>query len=288
MKHWDTVAIVGVGLIGGSIGLDLSAKKIAQRVIGVGRRQNSLDAAQAAGCVSETTLNLRDAAAEADLIIVCTPVGRIADDVLAAAAACKPGTLITDAGSTKGSIVAALDKAQSDRALPDGVTFVGSHPLAGSEKSGPAAAVRDLFRGRMVVVTPTETTPPDAVRTIETFWEQLGARTVRMSPDEHDRALAATSHVPHVVASALAGTTPADVLHLTAGGWMDTTRVAAADGDLWVQILRDNRRHVAAKLSEVEQAIAAFRTALETGDDATILKLLDTGKERRFSAIKQR
>jgi prephenate dehydrogenase len=283
MKPWNTVVIVGVGLIGGSIGLDLRAKRLARRVIGVGRRASSLKAAKTAGCVTETTLKLDQAAADADLIIVCTPVGRIVDDVRAAAAVAKPGTLITDAGSTKGSIVAALDGT-----LPDGVTFVGSHPLAGSEKNGPTAAVKDLFVKRAVVVTPTDRTPTKAVRTIETFWKTLGAKVIKMNAEQHDAALAATSHVPHVVASALAGSTPPDVLHLTAGGWLDTTRIAAADGPLWVQILRDNKRHVAAKLGEIEKSLAAFRAAIENGNNGELEELLNIGKKRREAAAKKR
>lgn len=281
MKPWNTVVIVGVGLIGGSIGLDLQARRLARRVVGVGRRASSLKAAKAAGCVTETTLKLEQAAAAADLIVVCTPVGRIVDDVRRAAAVAQPGTLITDAGSTKGSIVVALDGK-----LPEGVTFVGSHPLAGSEKNGPTAAVCDLFRGRTVVVTPTERTPAKGVRSIEAFWKQLGARTVRMSAEEHDAALAATSHVPHVVASALAGATPADVLHLTAGGWLDTTRIAAADGPLWVQILRDNRRHVTAAIDRVEKSLEAFRAAINDGDDGALERLLEVGKQRRLAATR--
>jgi prephenate dehydrogenase len=142
-----------------------------------------------------------------------------------------------------------------------------------------------LFVKRTVVVTPTDATPAKAVRAIEAFWKLLGARTVLMSADEHDAALAATSHVPHVVASALAGTTPADVLHLTAGGWMDATRIAAADGPLWVQILHDNRRHVSAAIGEVEKSLATFRRAIDAGDDATLLKLLETGRRIREKRI---
>ena len=283
MKPWDTVVIVGVGLVGGSIGLGLRVKKLARRGIGLAPRASSLHAAQTSCCATDTPLMLELSAAEADLIVVCTPVGRIVDDVRRAAAVARPGTLVTDAGSTKGSIVAELDGT-----LPAGVTFVGSHPLAGSEKNGPTAAVRDLFVGRTVVVTPTERKPPKAVRTIEAFWKQLGARTVRMSADEHDAALAATSHVPHVVASARAGSTPADVLHLTAGGWLDTTRIAAADGPLWVQILRDNRRHVTAALDQVEKSLRAFRAAINNGDEQALEQLLEVGKQRRTAATKKR
>lgn len=283
MAHWDTVVVVGVGLIGGSIGLDLRAKKLAKRVIGVGRRAASLKAALAAGCVTETTTKLEQAAAVADLIVVCTPVGRIVADVRAAAAVAKPKTLITDVGSTKGSIVAQL----TGEALANGAVFVGSHPLAGSEKHGPTAAVRDLFRERVVIVTPTATTPKPALRQIETLWKELGAKVVRMDAAEHDRALAATSHVPHLVASALAGATPEQYLGLTGGGWLDTTRIAGSDGELWAQIFNDNREQVLTALGSFEDLLAKFRTALEKNDAVELAKLWEHGLRRR-EAIKRK
>jgi prephenate dehydrogenase len=212
------------------------------------------------------------------LVIVCTPVGRIVADVRAAAAACKPGALITDVGSTKASIVAGATATPAP-----GVTFVGSHPIAGSEKSGPAAAMRNLFEGRTTVVTPAADTPEKATRAIERFWKTLGSRVVRMSPEAHDAALAATSHVPHVAASALAGATPADVLHLTAGGWLDSTRIAAADTQLWSEILTDNRDHVLKNLAVLEDRLAAFRRALQKRDATALAALLEEGKARRES-----
>jgi prephenate dehydrogenase len=283
MKHWDTVAIVGVGLIGGSIGRDLLAQKMAKRVIGIGRRAASLKVARQVGAVTETTTRLAAGVAEAELVIVCTPVGRIVDDVRAVAAAGRPGVLITDAGSTKGRIVRELASAP----LPKGAAFIGSHPLAGSEKSGPGAAVVGLFQNRTVVVTPTDATPAKGLRAVENFWKRLGARTVRMSPEEHDLALAATSHVPHVVASALAGTTPEQYLTLTAGGWNDSTRIAAADGPLWTQILAHNRRAVVDGIAKVEQSLAVFRRAIEAEDAATIEQLLDAGRRVREAAAKR-
>jgi prephenate dehydrogenase len=284
MAHWDTVVVVGVGLIGGSIGLDLRAKKLAKRVVGVGRRAASLKAALAAGCVTETTTKLEQAAAVADLVIVCTPVGRIVADVLAAAAVAKPKTLITDVGSTKGSIVAQLNGA----ALANGAMFIGSHPLAGSEKHGPTAAVRDLFRDRVVVVTPTATTPKPALRQIETLWKELGAKVVRMDAAEHDRALAATSHVPHLAASALAGATPEQYLGLTGGGWLDTTRIAGSDGALWAQIFDDNRVQVLTALCDFEDLLAKFRKALESRDTAELARLWNLGLKRREAIAKKK
>lgn len=277
MKHWDTVAVVGVGLIGGSIGLDLLAQNSARRVIGIGRRAESLAAAKRMGSVTETTLDLAQGVAEAELVIVCTPVGRIVDDVLGAARAAKPGTIITDVGSTKRSIVRGLQGK-----LPPGVGFVGSHPIAGSEKSGPEAAVRGLFQDRVVVVTPASEITAE-VDTIGTFWRSLGARVIEMSPEAHDKALAATSHVPHVVASALASATPAEYLELSAGGWRDTTRIAASDGALWQQILDDNRTEVLAALDRLRNRIDEFRAAIEARDAADLQELWNLGRERRAS-----
>lgn len=277
MKQWNAVAIVGVGLIGGSIGLALRRRGLAREVIGIGRRRESLAIARQVGAVTQTALNLA-AAATAELIVVCTPVGRIAVDVLAAAAHCQAGTLITDAGSTKSEIVAAIDGN-----LPDGVTFLGSHPLAGSEKSGPAAADAELFSGRTVVVTPTDYSRDDDLRALTGFWESLGARVTVMTPQAHDRALASTSHLPHLVAAALASATALADLPLTAGGWADTTRIAAGDPELWAQIFQSNQRHLLAALDEYQVAVDRLRAAVERGDRQLLHTLLAAAKQRRDS-----
>ncbi|HEX5445071.1 MAG TPA: prephenate dehydrogenase/arogenate dehydrogenase family protein, partial [Pirellulales bacterium] len=276
MKHWDTVAVVGVGLIGGSIGLGLRRRGLAREVVGVGRRQESLQTAVQLGAVDHTTLDLADAAAEADLIIVCTPVGRIAADVRAAAAVSQRQPLITDVGSTKAQIVAELE-----RGLPGGARFVGSHPLAGGEKNGPAAADGDLFVDRTVVVTPTALTRPGDAADLEQLWIGLGARVVRMSPDDHDRALAATSHLPHLVAAALAAATSIDDLPLTASGWADSTRIAAGDPELWSQIFLSNRANVLAALDRYRETLDDFQQALGDGSEPQLIRLLSEAKCRR-------
>jgi prephenate dehydrogenase len=275
MNQRGTVAILGVGLIGGSIGLALRRRGLARRVVGVGRRESSLAKALQRGAVTEATTDLARGVAEAELVVVCTPICNIVEYVRAAAEHAPPGVIVTDAGSTKGEIVAALDD------LPRGAAFVGSHPMAGSEKTGPEFAEEDLFQDRVTIVTPTPNTPPHAVQAVEEFWQALGSRTVRMSPDEHDAAVAAISHVPHLAASALAAATPEEWVSLAAGGWSDTTRVAAGDVELWRQILTVNRSHVLRSLSEFETTLAAFRAALARGDDAELVRLLEQGKRRR-------
>lgn len=276
MQKWNTVAIVGVGLIGGSIGLALRSRKLAHEVVGIGRRPASLRVAKRVGAVDATTTNLSKGVSQADLVVICTPVEQIVGYVQDVAAACPEGALITDAGSTKAEIVAGLNGS-----LKRGVRFIGSHPLAGSEKTGPAAATAELFEKRVVVLTPAPTSSRDDVRMLSRFWTSLGARVVEMSPEEHDLALAATSHLPHLVSSALAAATPVKFLPLTATGWADTTRVAAGDAELWTQIFTANRGHVLASLEQFEQVLQSLRTAIERGDRRRLSKILTEGKQNR-------
>jgi prephenate dehydrogenase len=183
-------------------------------------------------------------------------------------------------GSTKANIVAALDH-EFAKHKARGVSFVGGHPLAGSEKTGPEHARGDLFEGRAVVVTPSRRTNTAACETVERMWRELGARVYRKSPAAHDRAVAAISHVPHVVASALAAATNKGDLPLVAGGWLDTTRVAAADPELWRQILVDNRADVLKALGEFETVLAALREALARDDQKRLIELLAAGRRNR-------
>jgi prephenate dehydrogenase len=276
MKRWNAVAIIGVGLIGGSIGLTLLRRGLADRVIGIGRRETSLAKARERGAVTETTIDLEAGVAHADLVVVCTPVTQIVEHVQRAAGACPPDACLTDAGSTKSSIVQAL----TDQLGKD-VAFVGSHPLAGSEKTGPQSAREDLFRDKVAVITPVDQTPLGCVNAVEHFWSSLGATVVRMSPEAHDLAVAATSHLPHVVASALAATTPDRLLPLVSTGWRDTTRVAGGDPQLWLEILRDNRQHVLKSLDKFAKVLQSFGHALDQDDAEKLLDLLEAGKECR-------
>jgi prephenate dehydrogenase len=282
MRSWDTVAIVGVGLIGGSIGLALRQRNLAQKILGVGRRRQSLEKALALGCITEIAADSAAAARQADLVIVCTPVETIAQQVLEAARSAKPGCLITDAGSTKEQLVAEIETALAT-APADEVNFVGSHPIAGSEKNGPAAADPNLFDGRVTVVTPTERSDPTAVAAIEEFWKSIGARVMKMDPREHDAIVARTSHLPHLVASALAATTPGndECLPLTGSGWADTTRIASGDPELWRQILLTNRRPTLSALADFETVLRTWRHALESGNGQLLTELLKEGKTRR-------
>ena len=287
MKTWDTVAIVGVGLIGASIGLALRERKLAKEIVGIGRRESTLRVAKRRGAVTRTTTDIAAGVVNAEFIIVCTPVEVIAEQVRMAALSCREGARITDVGSTKEEIVFSLDHAFAHH-NPRRAAFVGSHPMAGSEKTGPQHADPHLFDGCVTVVTPSVHTNAKACRDVSLFWKSLGAKTMQLGAKEHDQAVAAISHLPHLVASVLAACAPQAALPLAAGGWRDTTRVASGDPHLWRQILSQNRFHVLHALDKFCHELSDFRRALTYNDRDKIEQLLSQGKLVRDDASKIR
>jgi prephenate dehydrogenase len=273
---WETVAIIGVGLIGGSIGRALLERGLARRVVGIGRNAARLKNVKKIGAITDTSLDLAKGVSEADVVIVCTPVDLIAEQAVAAVEHAPAHALVSDAGSTKHQIVSAVEKKLRGRGH-----FVGSHPMAGSEKAGAAESRADLFEGKVVVVTPSKRTPAADAEAIGEFWASLGARVLMMGPDAHDRAVAATSHLPHLLASILAGVTLAEDAPLVASGWLDTTRIAGGDPELWRQIFQSNDKHLLEALKRFEKQLTAARRALEKGDAARLTKLLAQGKAVR-------
>ena len=276
MERLGTVAIIGVGLIGGSIGLALRARGLAERIVGIGRHPEALDEARRLGAIDEATTELARGVAGADVAVVCTPVTRIVEDVRLAAENGPERLLITDAGSTKRRIVEAVERDARGRGA-----FVAGHPIAGSERKGVAHARADLFEDRVCVLTPTGYTPGDRLARARAFWSSLGCRIVEMSPAAHDDALALTSHLPHAVAAALAAAIPAETLALAAGAYRDGTRVAGADAALWAGIFRENRAAVLHALTRFQDELARFRRALEAEDDAALRSWWDVAKGRR-------
>lgn len=271
------LAVVGVGLLGGSVALAARQRDVADRVIGIGRNPERLQSAVDAGVIDEFLTELPDGDAPWTTVVIGTPVDRIAEDVQRIAAISRPGTLITDVGSVKGSICEAIQAAS----LPNRVSFVGAHPLAGSHETGFEAARANLFDDRVTVVTPNPAGDESANSAVSSFWEQLGSRVIEMSPAEHDAALATTSHLPHVAASALAATLPEAFQRLAAGGFKDTTRIAAGDPDLWVAILIENAAAVSTSLDAFSQSFGKFRTAVENRDADELKKLLQVAKRNR-------
>jgi prephenate dehydrogenase len=274
----STLTIVGVGLLGGSLALAARKRKLAGSIIGVGRSLERLEPAQTAGMIDEVCTDLSAAAGRSDVMVFCSPVDQIAGQIRAAAQACRPTCLLTDVGSTKRSIVDEVE-----RACGSHTQFVGSHPLAGSEKQGWRFADSELFVGRTVVVAVTQRTPPSALRQVTKFWNDVGASVVEMDPAEHDRILARTSHLPHLVASALAASLCLKMgeTRLSATGLRDTTRIAAGDPALWAAILWENRQEVARALDSFQGTVNDWRAALTAENPAALRLLLQQGKQSR-------
>lgn len=279
MKSWNSVAIVGVGLIGGSIGRGLLRRKLTNRVIGFGRNEASLQRARDLGAITEFITKWDSGHELPELVVVCTPVGTVARIVLEFARQANDRVVITDVGSTKVEILQAIETG-----WPGGpAQFIGSHPLAGSDKTGPEHADADLLEGRTVVITPGAVTPAEATADVTSLWKQLGARVHTMSAGEHDRALAWVSHLPHIVAAALAAVTPIEHLPLVASGWRDTTRIAGGDVSLWNQIVASNRENLQPTIEAVQERLQKLNRALLQNDPIVWDRLLSEGKERRDS-----
>ena len=277
-EPFSTLAIVGVGLLGGSIALAARQRGLVQRVIGVGRSAARLAAAREAGIIDDIR-TLPGSLTDADLIIVCTPVDRIAADVRSVAAAARPDVVITDVGSIKQAIVQELEQSPlADR-------YVASHPLAGSEQRGWEAAVPGLFEDRMCVLTPTSLTDSLRLQRVEKFWQSLGMRTSRLSPEEHDRTLAMTSHLPHAAAAALARLLTDSTRPFAATGFRDTTRIASGDPALWEPIFRLNRQALLDAIGRLQGELQELESALQTCDGARIMEWLEEARQRRQALI---
>ena len=282
LKH---VTIVGVGLLGGSAALALKAHDPEVRVAGVGRRQSSLDEALRVGAIDTAYFSAAEALAEArsDLVILATPVGAFGRHLQAMAPALRRGTIVTDVGSTKASVVRI-----AERILGRGGPFVGSHPMAGSEQKGVAFSRADLFSGATCILTPTASTPPTVTRRTERFWKTLGMWTLRMSPTAHDRAVARVSHLPHVLSSLLMMLPGKDDLHVSAGGFRDTTRLASGDPEMWRDILVTNRRAVLDAIDKFDESLCDLRDLVELADADQIERFLARAKKRRDETIARR
>jgi prephenate dehydrogenase len=278
------VAIVGTGLLGGSIGLALKASGFRGKIVGIGRKPEKLRRAVELGCIDEGATSGVPAVRQSQLVILATPVSSFDDWFSLLVAECHPGIVITDVGSTKGVICRAADR----KLVLYKNRFVGSHPMAGSERKGPENAKADLFRGRPCIITPQEHTAPDAVDVVEGLWAQLGMRTIRMTPEEHDAAVARISHLPHAVAGVLVMVAERlGGLEVASTGFRDTTRVASGDSQIWLDIFSSNREAVMAAIDAFSEELAGFREALEQGNDVRLLQLLNAAKQSRDAWLRR-
>lgn len=265
--QFGTVAIIGVGLIGGSLGMALKARRLAERVVGIGRSAERLEQAVQLGAIDAATTSVTEGLAAADVVVLCTTVGGILETLPDVLRAVPPGAVVTDVGSTKTQIVARSGGAPN---------FIGGHPMAGSERTGVEAATPLLFQEATWALTPTDATDPRALATLRALAQEVGADTLILPPDTHDALVAVTSHLPHVLASALmrqasdARAATPEIARLAAGSFADMTRVAAASPDIWRDVCLSNRRAVLQALSAFRGQLDALESAVSASDPAAI------------------
>ena len=274
--HPRRISILGVGLLGGSLGLAVKSRLSGCKVIGYGHRKATLEAALEMGALDEGYDQLSPAVQGADLVVLCTPVGLLGGLLVEIGPMLAPGALVTDVGSTKRSVVEA-----AEASLPGRVQFVGSHPMAGSEKRGVQHARADLYAGALCIITPTERSSPQAVGQVETFWRAMGMRTCRLSPQEHDRRLADISHLPHAVAAALVAMQDDASLALTGKGFLDLTRIAGGDGGLWRDIFLDNRDNLRESLRKLRDEFDRLLQLLDPPQSEALQAWLDAAAVKR-------
>lgn len=285
--RFPRVAIFGVGLIGGSIGLELRAARLCDTVIGYDTDAANLAQAVELGIIDDAAERPEDAVRDADLILLATPPASIVDTALALAPFAKEGAIITDVGSVKTAIVERLTHELAPR-----LRFVGAHPVAGTEKSGAAAAMRDLFRGRKCILTPIADTDPEALQAVRALWSRIGATVVLLSPAVHDTVCAAISHLPHVTAYALtaaiadAADRLPDIYGLGAGGFVDTTRIASSSPQMWRDIFLLNRDAVLDAVERMQTRLGELHTLIERGDSAGLEAFFARMRDVRARVLK--
>lgn len=274
--QWQKVTLLGVGLLGGSLGLALKQRKLAARVEGFVRREASVRECQKLGVVDQAHLDLAAAVNGADLIVFCTPIAQMGE--LAGRIQPRVDAVITDVGSVKAGVVNELE-----RRFPG---FVGSHPMAGAEKTGPAAASAKLFEDAICIVTATPRTKPEALHRVEELWRSVGGIPRRLAPELHDELVSRSSHLPHVLAAQLVNFVldPArdkDQPSVCANGFRDSTRIASGSPEMWRDIALSNRQNLARELREFVGRLEEFGAALEKGDVARIERFFADAKQRR-------
>jgi cyclohexadieny/prephenate dehydrogenase len=271
---FNRIALIGFGLIGGSIARAARAQRLAGEIVTTARSPKTRARVQELGIVDRVLETNAEAVADADLVILCIPVGACGPVAQEIARHLKPGAIISDVGSVKGAVV--RDMAPH---LPTGVHFVPAHPVAGTEHSGPDSGFAELFINRWCILTPPEGTDPEAVEKLRSFWAGLGARVEIMTPDHHDLVLAITSHLPHLIAYTIVGTadelaqvTSSEVIKFSAGGFRDFTRIAASDPIMWRDVFLANKEAVLEMLGTFNEDLAKLTRAIRRGDGEALFE----------------
>lgn len=284
---FDTVALIGVGLIGSSLARALRGKGLARRIAGCVRSQASRDKVLELGLADSVHAEAGAAVEDADLVVVCTPIGTYARIAEAMAPKLKRGAIVTDVGSVKQAVIRDLGPL-----LPEGVHFVPGHPIAGTERSGPEAGFAELFERRWCVLTPPPGTDAQAVERVAALWRACGSDVEIMEAGHHDKVLAMTSHLPHIIAYTIVGTatdletsTQAEVVKFSAGGFRDFTRIAGSNPVMWRDIFLNNREAVLEILQRFSEDLTALQRAIRWGEGETLEALFRRTREIREEVV---
>lgn len=286
--HFKKVAVIGVGLIGGSLAMVLRQKGIASEIVGIGRGLKNLEAAKRLGVVDSFTTDPVEGVRGAGLVLVAVPVLKIAETVRNAAPGLEPGCIVTDAGSVKGAVIREVAPF-----MPKGVHFVPGHPIAGTEHSGVEAAFPELYADRKCILTPAPETDREALEKVKAVWEAAGSTVVVMDALVHDMIFAAVSHLPHMIAYTLVNAVAdmdeasgADVISYSAGGFKDFTRIASSSPEMWSDICAMNRAEILKAIDGFTGRLASLRTLIEKGDQKNLRAEFERAKGIRDSLVK--
>ena len=284
---FEKIALIGIGLIGGSLALAARRGGLARRVVSADREPEHVRLALELGLVDEASTDLAAMVAGADLVVLCTPVGSFAALAAEIAPQLKPGAIVSDVGSVKELVVREVAPR-----LPIGVHLVPAHPIAGTEHSGPAAGFAELFQGRWCILTPPEGTDPAAIAKVRALWEAAGSMVEEMDAAHHDRVLAITSHLPHLIAYTIVDTavgledsTQSEVIKFSASGFRDFTRIAASDPVMWRDIFLNNREAVLDILQRFTEDLTRLQRAIRRGEGDTLQELFTRTRRIRRSII---
>lgn len=286
-KHYENIALIGIGLIGSSIARDIKAHGLAGKVTISTRSAATLKRAEELELGDVYVANAAEAVRDADLVIVSVPVGASEAVAQQIASALKPGATVTDVGSTKASVIA-----QMQPHLPSNVHFIPGHPIAGTEHSGPDAGFAGLFAGRWCILTPVPGSDADAVAKLRAFWNALGSKVEEMDPAHHDKVLAIVSHLPHIIAYNIVGTaddletvTESEVIKYSASGFRDFTRLASSDPTMWRDVCLHNKDAILEMLARFSEDLAYLQRAIRWGDGEKLFDLFTRTRAIRRSII---
>jgi prephenate dehydrogenase len=285
---FNKVAIVGMGLLGGSLGRALREFRVASCVAGYARRQATLEECRQVGAADLASTDLAEVVNDAEVVVLCTPIGQMGELASQCIPLLRDGTLLTDVGSAKASVVAAIEPLVEGT----GVTFVGGHPMAGSEQTGVLASKPDLYVHARCVLTPTPRSPAPSVARLHALWQSVGGRTVEMTPGNHDDWVARASHLPQVLASVLAHHVldpahPAGVRDLCATGFKDTSRLASGSPEMWRDIALSNSDAIRAAIESWRAELTRFEAALARKDAGAVDQFLRESRDRREAWLRE-